>query len=402
MRIRSYITQFIALGLAILTLNATAPVSIAEVASTANIGSVSAVGNVQLRGVGISEGTLFSGDRLSVSPGAYAKVVLSAGAKMELDGSSDVTVSKNGDGIAINMKAGNIAFTGADKPVHVQVGEYEITAVKNARATVAYVGSTSFGIRVMEGSVAVRNSATKQSFTVQKGTEQLVSLSGSQQTGTVRLASSGIPSSIPAPPTMPRAQSSSGLKTALLVATVVGSAGAIAVLMTKNNDSDANAAARLRLATASQTLSVVANTAAQATTVVTQVDTAATAANNAINNAPTSPTFTAAEKAALVARAGTLTSAAQASKNAIANLNLQLANLQNSLGNADASTAASIESQIATILANTNAEVAKLNQYISDLNKLVQDANAEVPNLIPAPAIQPVAPAAPASGSNPA
>jgi len=75
MRIQRHITQFIAVSLAILMLGATAPVSAAEIAAPANIGSVSAVGSVQLRGVGISEGTLFSGDRLNVAPGGYAKVV---------------------------------------------------------------------------------------------------------------------------------------------------------------------------------------------------------------------------------------------------------------------------------------------------------------------------------------
>jgi len=128
MRLQRYITQFIAISLAILTLIATAPLSAAELAAPANIGSVSAVGSVQLRGIGISEGTLFSGDHLNVAPGGYAKVVLGAGPKVEVDGGSDVTVSRDADAINIVMTSGNIAFSGnGKKPVRVRVGAYEIT-----------------------------------------------------------------------------------------------------------------------------------------------------------------------------------------------------------------------------------------------------------------------------------
>jgi hypothetical protein len=395
-------TQFIALSVAILTIVASAPVSAAEVAAPANIGSVTAVGSVQLRGVGISEGTLFSGDRLNVAPGGYAKVVLGSGPKVELGGSSNVTVSKNNDGVDIQMTSGNMAFSGNGlKPVRVRIGVHEVTAAGQSRGTIAFVGSSAFGVRVLDGTVTVRNTSTKQSYTVAKGNERVISLSDSTQPGA--LLASTVPSAIPPAPAMPARQGmSGGAKTALIVGAVVGSAGAIAWLMTKNDDTDTEAALRLRRTTALQTVSSISTTIVAADAAATQVDTASAAAATAINNAATSATFTAAEKAALVARANTLSSAAKASKTTLATLNAQLATLQNSLENANASTAAAIEAQILTVLANTNAEVAKLNQLIADLNKLVADANAEVPNLIVAPAIQPVAPATAASPSNPA
>jgi len=401
MRIQRHITQFIAVSLAILMLGATAPVSAAEIAAPANIGSVSAVGSVQLRGVGISEGTLFSGDRLNVAPGGYAKVVFGAGPKVEVDGNSNVTISKDADAINIQMTSGNIGFTGnGQKPVRVRVGAFEITTTSQARGSVAFVGSEAFGVRVMDGTVSVRNTSTKQSYSVTKGSDRLFSLSNSSQPGAL-LASSN-PTSIPAAPAMPARQGlSGGAKTALLVGAVLGSAAAIALLISKNDDTDADAAARLRLTTAALTLGNVQKTAAAATTASSQVAAASTSAAASINNASTSTSFTAAEKAALAARAATLTSSAQASVTAIASLNVQLAALQAALQNASPSTVASIESQIATVLASENAEVAKLNQEIADLNKLVADANAEVPNLIPSPAIQPVAAATPATPTNP-
>jgi hypothetical protein len=400
MRIQKKITQFIALSLAILVGVGTAPLSAAEIATPANIGSVSAVGSVQLRGVGISEGTLFSGDSLNVARGAYAKVVLTTGSKVEVDGNSNVKVSKDADVVTIQMTSGNIAFSGSQKPVRIQVGSYIVTPNNKARGSVAFVGTDGFGVRVIEGSVTIRDTATKQSSTVTKGTARLISLRDSNTSGV--LLASAAPSAIPAVPSMPAARRQlGGAKKALIVASVLGATAAIVVLATRNDDSDENAAARLRLATAAQTLENIETTVTVAASTATQVDTASTAATAAINAAATSSTFTAAEKAALAARATTLTSAAKASQTTIANLKSQLDALQDSLGNADASTASQIEAQIATILANTNAEVAKLNTLIADLNKLVADANAEVPNLIVAPTIQPVAPAVPASQSNP-
>lgn len=166
------------------------------------IGDVNAVGSVQLRGVGVSEGTLFSGDRLNVTPGAYAKVVLDAGPKVEVGGSSNITVSQETNSISIQMSSGNIAFTDTrKKSVRVHVGNYEVTAAGQARVSVAFVGSEAFGVRVMEGTVSVRNTITKQSFTVQKGAERLMSLRDSGQPDT--LLARNAPTAIPAAPTMP-------------------------------------------------------------------------------------------------------------------------------------------------------------------------------------------------------
>ena len=401
MRLRRFITQFLALSLAILTLAATSPVSAAELAAPANIGSVSAVGSVQLRGVGISEGTLFSGDRLNVGQGGYAKVVLGAGPKVEVGGSSDVVVSKDNDAINIQMTSGNIAFSGnGQKPVRVRVGTYEVTASGQTKGSVTFVGSSVVSIRVLEGSANVRNTATRQSSTVSKGNTKLVSMDHSNQSGA--LLASTVPSAIPPAPSMPAPRAlSSGTKTALIVGSVLGTAAAIAILMTKNDDTDAEAAARLRKTTGSQTLGNVATTQAAAATAANDVSNAATATNTAVNATATSATFTQAEKTSFLNRSSTLTSQANASKASIANLQTQLAALQAQLANANSSNIAAIETQINTILNSTNAEVANLNGLIAQLNTLLNEVRAELPTLALPPAVQPVAPAVPASPTNP-
>jgi len=401
MRIQRHITQFIAVSLAILMLGATAPVSAAEIAAPANIGSVSAVGSVQLRGVGISEGTLFSGDRLNVAPGGYAKVVFGAGPKIEVDGNSDVTVSKDADSINIQMTSGNIAFTGnGQKPVRVRVGTYEITTTSQARGSVAFVGSEAFGVRVMDGTVTVRNTSTKQSYTLTKGSDRLISLNTSSQPGAL-LASTN-PTSIPAAPAMPARQGlSGGAKTALLVGAVLGSAAAIAILISKNDDTDADAAARLRLTTSALTVDKAQAAAATAASTASQVASASASANTAIAAATVTASFTQAEKNALVLRAQNLTSAANASATQIATLNAQLNALEAQIQGASPATVAAIESQVLAITAALNTEITNLNSLITQLNSLVNDARAEVPNILPIPTIQPVATVTPATPTNP-
>jgi hypothetical protein len=336
---------------------------------------------------------------LNVAQGAYARVVLNAGPKVEIGENSDITLSKD----SIQMTSGNIAFSGnGQKPVRVHVGAYEVTANGQAKGTLAFVGSSVFNIRVLEGNVSVRNTATKQSFMVAKGNQKLVSLSGdSNQSGA--LLASAVPTAIPAAPSMPapRRQLSGGAKTAVLVASVLGSAAAIAILMTKNDDTDAEAAARLRKTFGAQTLSNAAATASAASDAASAVSAASSSASTAIAAAATSATFTAAERTALVNRANTLNSAAQASRTQISTLQLQLANLQDQLANASPGTVAAIETQISTVLANVNSEVGNLNNLISQLNQLVNDARAEVPNIVPIPTIQAVPPAQAASPSIP-
>jgi hypothetical protein len=340
---------------------------------------------------------LFSGDRLSVAPGGYAKIALGSGPKVEVDGNSDVTVATEADAVNITMNSGNIAFSGnGQKPVRVRLRNFEITARGNTRGTVAFVGSEAFGVRVLEGTVSVRNTTSKQSFTVEKGIERLVSLSNSNTP--MALLASTSPAAIPAAPAMPQA-SSPGLKKALIITSLIGSAAAIGVLMSKNDDSDTEAAQRLRRATADQSLSVISSTADAAESAASAVDSAASAASTAINAAATNANFTQAEKNALVARANTLSSAAKASSTSILSLKAQLLNLQNLLSFADASNISQIEQQIQTVLGNVNVEVNKLNSLISQLNSLVDDARNEGLTNVPLPNIQPVQPATPASPS---
>src|SRR5688500_4452414 len=103
MRSRTIRLRLMAVSLVVLVVGSTMPLSAAEVARTASIGSVSAVGAVDLRGVRITgDGTLFSGDRVNVLPGAYAKVAFGAGPKLEVGSGSDVTVTREADKVQVH------------------------------------------------------------------------------------------------------------------------------------------------------------------------------------------------------------------------------------------------------------------------------------------------------------
>jgi len=397
MLIEKRITQFVALSLTILVLAATSPVSAAEITAPANIGSVSAIGSVQLRGVGVSEGTLFSGDRLNVAQGAYAKVVLGSGPKIEVGGSSDVTVTRDADAVNIQLTSGNIAFTGnGQKPVRVRVGSYEVTATGTARGSVAFVGSEAFGVRVIDGTVSVRNTTTKQSFTVQKGGERLISLQAANQPSA--LLASSAPSSIPAAPAMPPQALSGGMKTALIVGSILGSAGAIAVLMTKNDDTNQEAANRLARTQALNNTAALAATASTAKATAAQVNSATASATTAIQASTTIP---AATKTNLNNQASAITSKANGANAAIVALENQI-NALNAAINAAGSVSTANQNALIGYIAALEAQRLILNQAINDLLALIQQANtAAGTTIIQNPNIQPIPPADTASPSNP-
>src|SRR5207253_4914085 len=105
--------RLMAVALVLTTTFVTMPLSAADFSTGRPvIGSVSAVGSVELRGVGISqEGTLFSGDKIRANEKGYAKVLIATGSKIELLEKTDVNVNRDDQGVKIAMNAGTVGFT---------------------------------------------------------------------------------------------------------------------------------------------------------------------------------------------------------------------------------------------------------------------------------------------------
>jgi acid phosphatase family membrane protein YuiD len=346
----------IALSLVFLMVFSTVPVSGADISRNTSIGAVNAVGAVDLRGVRInSEGTLFSGDRVTVGAGSYAKVALGVGPKIEIGAGSDVTVSRDGENVNIDMRSGNVAFKGnGTSTIRVHVGAYEITAKGDAAGNVAFAGTDVFGVRVINGAAGVRNSQTKQSYTVQKGSERLISLKTGVSTEPLAKLASALPSAVPA---LPR-QQQQGLSKAGWIAvlgTVAGAATAIIILATGDDESDDDAATRLAQVKAVTNLTALQSTAAATSTLATQVNALNTTSQTAIN-ASSVPS-----KAALLTQSTAVKALADSAlaKVAVAQPKIDVlkATITNQAGGP------------------TQAQLNEINQLINDVNSARTDAN---------------------------
>lgn len=205
--------RLVAVALVISTVLITMPVSAADFTTPKTvIGSVSAVGPVELRGIGISqEGTLFSGDRIHAGQKGYAKVLLGTGSKIEVSELSDINIDRDSQGVKIAMNAGTVGFT-ANSNLRIDVMPFEITATDGSAGHVAVMGTNVAGVRAVNGKVSVRNMKTAESFVVLKGQERLLSIQNGAHAPALAQIASNVPVPIPAPvPQAPAGKTSGGL-----------------------------------------------------------------------------------------------------------------------------------------------------------------------------------------------
>src|SRR5262245_56333385 len=205
--------RLVAVALVFTTVLVTMPVSAADFGSAKSvIGSVSAVGPVELRGIGISqEGTLFAGDRIRAGQKGYAKVLIGTANKIELSEQSDINVNRDAQGVKIAMNTGTVGFT-ATSPLRIDILPFEVTATDGASGHVAIMGPTAAGVRAVNGKVTVRNLKTSESFVILKGQERLFATQGGAHSASLAELASNAPLPIPAPvPQAPAGRTSGGL-----------------------------------------------------------------------------------------------------------------------------------------------------------------------------------------------
>jgi hypothetical protein len=206
--------RLVAVVLVMTTTFITMPLSAADFSTTRPvIGSVSAVGSVDLRGVGISqEGTLFAGDSIRSHEKGYAKVLLGTGNKIELNEKTDVNISRDSQGVKIAMNSGLVGFT-ARTTLRIDVLPFEVIATDDASGNVAIMGSNTAGVRAINGKVTVRNLKTSESFVLTKGQERLLGLHDGLHTPSLGELASNVPGPIPAPAPAPMPQTPAGRTT---------------------------------------------------------------------------------------------------------------------------------------------------------------------------------------------
>ena len=241
--------RFVAGALVFATVFVTMPVSAADFTTSRSvIGSVSAVGAVELRGIGISqEGTLFAGDRIRAQKGT-AKILLGTGSQIELSEMSDINVNRDAQGVKIAMNAGMVGFN-AKSQIRIDVAPYEVTVTDKAVGYVVLKGS-DLGIRSMNGKILVRNSKTLESWELTEN--QGVALQRTINAPPLAQVASNAPVPLPAPraPQAPAGRASSGLAmdsgawAAVIGGVVIGGIavwGVVTALNNKDNIDDLQA-----------------------------------------------------------------------------------------------------------------------------------------------------------------
>jgi len=370
--------RMMAVALVMTTTVVTLPLTAADFSTARSvIGSVSAVGPVELRGVGISqEGTLFAGDSIRAGQKGYAKVLLSTGNKIEVAEQTDVNLIRDNQGVKIAMNSGVVGFT-ARTALRIDVLPFEVIASDDASGNVAIMSAGAAGVRAINGKVTVRNLKTSESFVLLKGQERLLSLKDGRNTPPLAQIASNVPGPIPAPvpapkPQAPAGKTSGGLgmdKGAWLAviggAAVAGVAiwGLVVAMDTRDDIHDlkntisstnaANSAALKNVSTASSIAGTVSQQQAQMALVASlagQAQLALTVAGN----------VTAAAQAASIA------SQAAQSQARLNTLQGQIQALQTQLAAGTGSAA-----QLNTLLAAEETERANSNNLASQLNTLL-------------------------------
>jgi hypothetical protein len=199
--------RLVAATLVLMTVFVTMPLSAADFSTSKTvIGSVSAVGPVELRGIAISqEGTLFPGDSIRTSQRGFAKVLLGSG-KIELLEKTNIQVNRDAQGVKVAMNAGMIGFS-AHTPLRIDVLPFELIATDDSSGNLAILPIGAAALRTINGKVTVRNVNTSESFVLVKGQEMLLSLKkGVPASSLLQLASNGptpMPSPTPSPAPLP-------------------------------------------------------------------------------------------------------------------------------------------------------------------------------------------------------
>jgi hypothetical protein len=367
------------------------------------LGSVSAVGKVEVRGISISEeGTLFAGDSIKSLDKAYAKILLKNGGKLELAEKTEINVQPEGQVVQIAMTAGAMGFTSLGNALNIKVQPYEVLSTGDASGNVI-ITPTAATVRSLKGKLTVRNLKTRESYVVTAGQDRLFGLDGAKRVSLGEIASN-VPGPIPMPsPQTPAGQTRGGglaMDTGAWVAVIAGAAAAAVLVttlvITLNNRDDIDELGRkIDTLTTTITTNQQANqaaiaaiqsavsaslTAAQVQATGSQVATAAAQTAAAIN----ASNLTAQQKQTLAAQALALQNQANAAAAAAASINAQLQALQTSIAAAGTVTTAQ-QTQLASLRTQLEAQRQIVNSSITALNNLINTANAQGANIPGAP-----------------
>jgi hypothetical protein len=301
-------------------------------------GAISAVGSVNLRGIPITrDGTVFSGDRIQVGPASYARLSVGKGVVLEAGAGADLTLTLEG---------------------------------KEMR------------VRVASGTVAFRDRSGKSGYLTPDGVTSL---------------DMGEPSTNPTGTIQPQAGRSK--RAWLGIAGILGgTAAAAAILISRNDDTNEAATARLEraqflssLEPISAVITVTASNASKISTTTTNAVSAIQAANIPL-----------ASKASLLAQSAAVIARANDSVLRTASLSAALASLEQAIALQPGGPTAAQQQMVLQLVNELNANRFAVNEaYLGLLAILKSATELGVPNLPVAPDIQTIPPPDLASPSAP-
>jgi hypothetical protein len=301
-------------------------------------GAISAVGSVNLRGVPITrDGTIFSGDRIQVGPASYARLSVGKGIVLEAGAGADLTV------------------TLADKKIRVHVAA---------------------------GTVAFRDPSGKASYLTPAGVTSL---------------DMGEPPPSTTPAGTLRPQSGRGKRTWIGIAGILGgTAAAAAVLISRNDDTDEGAAARLERTQFLSSLKPIAEGITITASNASEISATGIKAVSAIQAANTP------SKASLLAQSAAVIAKANDAALKTTTLGAALSSLENTIALQQGGPTAALQQTVVQLINELNANRFAVNQaYLGLLDLLRRAADLGVPNLPVAPNIQSIPLPEPASPSAP-
>jgi hypothetical protein len=410
-------TRIVALALVLTTTCLTMPVSAADLYKPKPVlGSVSATGRVEVRGISITEeNTLFAGDSIKSLDKAYAKVLLRNGSKLELAEKTEIHVQPEGDVVQIAMTTGMMGFSSLGNSLRIKVQPFEVVGSPDSSGNVM-ISPTAATVRALKGSLKVRNTKTSESFVVTAGQDRLFGLDGSKKLSLGEIASNvpgPLPRALPQTPAGQTTNTGLAMDRGAWLAVIAGAAAAgvliTTLVMTLNNRDDikdlgakidalsgqiaANQTANQAAIQALQRSIQFSQTAAQVQSTAGQVGTASNQAAAAIS---ASAALTPAQRASLSAQATAAAQTAAQAAAAAATAQASLSALQAAISASGTVTPAQ-QTQLTTLQNQVNAAVAQVNAAIAALQAVIASANQAGANIPTAP----IAPVASASASIP-
>ena len=351
----------LSLALVLALLVSALPVSAAELTRANPLGSLSGIGNVELRGVRTNqEGTLFAGDHVRTGEKGYAKVSLINGNRIELDQNTEIILIGDGKSAQLSLSAGHFGFTMSNNPLTIVIRGVRIEPRANSKGYVSSVGNGFATVRVASGSVMLRNTETKSSVVLTGGSERMINLKTQETSESLGQMVSSLPASLPSLPTSQQpGPKSNKAKWIAIAAGAGGAAIAIALLARGDDEPEVDAALKSKVSSNLTNISAATTAASSAATTAASVATAAS----------TSAAVSAADKVVATSILASINTANQTLSSQVSTLS----SLQSQAASATSTSAfQSIQSQILTLTIQINTTIANINTQLAALRQLQQ------------------------------